>query len=156
MWRTWGSTADERQLSLGCDLLEPRGEELWRAVTVQAPPERVFPWLCQLRVAPYSYDWIDNLGRPSPRNLTPGLERLEVGHRFMFVFRLADFTPGVQVTLTGWRTALTYTLRPAPEGCRLVVKLRVRLGWLLWPFAWGDLVMMRKQLLTLKALAEGR
>jgi len=33
-------------------------------VGVEAPVEAVWPWVAQVRLAPYSYDWIDNLGRP--------------------------------------------------------------------------------------------
>jgi hypothetical protein len=119
----------------------------------------------QLRVAPYSYDWIDNLGRRSPRRLTPGLDALEVGQRFM-IFRLAHFEPGCSITLTTdhvvfGRIAITYRVTPrCAETSRLVVKLVVAsrpgpVGWLMARILpAGDLVMMRRQLLNLRTLAE--
>ncbi len=39
-----------------------------RGIEIGAPPESVFPWLVQMgpgRAGWYSYDWIDNAGRPS-------------------------------------------------------------------------------------------
>ena len=57
--------------------------------------------------------------------------------------------------------ALTYLIVPEDAGrCRLLVKLVVRYppglkGALMrWGLPWGDLVMMRRQLLNLRALAE--
>jgi hypothetical protein len=134
-------------------------------VDVAAPPQLVFRWLCQLRVAPYSYDLIDNLGRRSPRSLTPGLDALAVGQRFM-IFRLVSFEQGSSITLDSasrlfGRVALTYRISPGSGAAsRLVAKLMVAvqpgpLGLVnrhLLPA--GDLIMMRKQLRTLKALAE--
>ncbi|HUB99274.1 MAG TPA: hypothetical protein VMS11_05565 [Solirubrobacterales bacterium] len=96
----WGSTAPERAASYPCDSLLPAAETtMWRAVDVAAPAPAVFRWLCQLRAAPYSYDLIDNFGRRSPQELTPGLERLEVGQRVMTIFRLAEFEPGRSLTV---------------------------------------------------------
>jgi hypothetical protein len=170
--RTWGSTTDERALPFPCDRHLVGEADVWfRAVDVDAPPPVVFRWLCQLRVAPYSYDWIDNFGRRSPRTLTPGLERLAVGQPVMTFFELVDFEHDRHLTLVlrrmGWafgRIAVTYAVLPRGDGAsRLVVKLRVatpRSGVVgaTWRAAgpWLDLVMMRKQLLTLKALAERR
>lgn len=167
---TWGSTEAERAASYPCDrwLADP-DDSLWRAIDVDAPPEVVFRWLCQLRAAPYSYDWIDNLGRTSPRELTPGLEDLADGQRVMTIFRLVEHEPGRHITLVLERgrrlfgdLAMTYQVEAAPGGgARLVAKLVVRrprgqvMARLLAPLLpAGDLFMMKKQLRTLKALAE--
>ena len=164
---TWGSTAGERARRYPCDgLVDAVDDELFRAVDVAAPTEVTFRWLCQLRVAPYSYDWIDNFGRRSPRVLTAGLERLHVGQPVMTIFRLAEFEPDRSLTIchTGrvfGRVAVTYQINSTgAQGCRLVVKLLVSLPRsplrrLLGPvLAAGDLIMMRRQLLNLKALSE--
>ncbi len=167
----WGATADEADAIYPCDArLGDADEALLRAVDVEAPAGTVFRWLCQLRVAPYSYDWIDNAGRRSPAQLTPGLEQLAVGQRFMSIFTLIDFTRDRHITLEITRPSavalfgaivVSYVVTPyGPERCRLVVKLMVRhprrlpgsLARHLLP--WGDLLMMRKQLFTLKRYAE--
>src|SRR5438270_4401599 len=76
---SWGVTAAERRSHVRCDDELPHPDiTCWRGIEVDAPPALMFRWLCQLRVAPYSYDWLDNLGRQSPRTLSPGLERLRV------------------------------------------------------------------------------
>ncbi len=96
---TWGVRPSERTLSLPCDSICPRaGVQADRAISIAAPPPIVFSWLCQLRVAPYSYDALDNLGRRSPRERNPELVHLEVGQRFMTVFGLRSFVDGEQVT----------------------------------------------------------
>jgi len=145
-------------------------EETWyRAVSVNASVETVFRWICQLRAAPYSYDWIDNFGRQSPRQLTEGLERLEIGQRVMMIFRVEDFLIDRFMTIVPWRSArllcsdLRITYRCSPVGqdqTRLTVRVQIRypnypfrslISVFLQP---GDLLMMRKQLLNLKHLAE--
>lgn len=76
--RLWGARRNETERHYPCDDLSGGPGEAWfRAVTVDAARPSVFRWLCQLKVAPYSYDLLDNLGRRSPRRLTPGAERLE-------------------------------------------------------------------------------
>jgi len=68
-----GASVDERAAPLPCDELLPDAHSRCdRAISVDAPAAVRFRWLCQLRVAPYSYDLLDNLGRRSPRELTPG------------------------------------------------------------------------------------
>jgi hypothetical protein len=170
---TWGSTAAERRLPFACDRLLPDPDDVcYRAIDVAAPPGVVFRWLCQLKLAPYSYDWIDNLGRTSPRQLVPGVDDLAVGQRAITFFEVADFDPERQLTLAlrrpRWareRVVVTYAVRRRRDGARIVVKLLIR-----YPAAvaalrrrlpilgtialLGDLVMMRKQLSNLRDLAE--
>ena len=168
---TWGTTAAERALPYPCDGFVARVDAAcWRGVTVRADAASVFRWLCQLKVAPYSYDWIDNFGRRSPRTLTPGAEQLAVGQRVMSIFELVAFEPDQHLTLRSRRSApgfwpvvaVSYVVRPiGPRETRLLAKLALeerpsRLARLARDLlSWGDLVMMRKQLLTLKSLAEG-
>lgn len=159
---SWGATADERAMPMACDhLLVGAPIRVHRAVSVHAPTSVVFRWLCQLKLAPYSYDIIDNFGRKSPRELVRGVEHLEVGQRFMSIFLLASFAHNEHITLRSHRVAVTYTVPPGDGSTRLVARVifdppGVGLGTALTgqALALGDLVMMRKQLLTLKALAE--
>ncbi|MFF2023057.1 hypothetical protein ACFVW2_14825 [Streptomyces sp. NPDC058171] len=173
MPRVWGAREAEVRASYPCDTLLARPREHWvRAVTVRAEPGVVFRWLCQLKVAPYSYDLLDNLGRRSPRRLTPGAERLEVGQRVMTIFRLVDYEPDRHLTVLLDKEralklfggfALTYQVtEESPGVSRLVAKLVVGdddgvLRRLRRPLmAWGDLLMMQRQLHVLRKLAEGR
>lgn len=165
----WGTRPSERTLGFACDHVLPGpSDALYRAITVHASAPILYRWLCQLRVAPYSYDRIDNRGRRSPDQLTTGLDELAVGQRVARVFRLADFEPDRHLTLLLERpsafvrgVAITYLIVPeAPGRCRLVVKLRIAYpatmtGRLVRAFLpAGDLVMMRKQLMTFRKLAE--
>ena len=165
---TWGSTPQERERAYPCDAhLSDAQVVCWRAVDVDATPATLFRRLCQLRVAPYSYDWVDNLGRRSPRELTPGVGHLEVGQRFMTIFELIEFEDGRSITLAMRRAksvfgevVMTYAVEErGPNVSRLVAKLRWKLpgfgGRLLArPAAVADLIMMRRQFLNLKRLAE--
>jgi hypothetical protein len=164
---TWGTFPGERAVGFPCDdLIERPDGSLYRGVDVAATPDVVFRWLCQLRIAPYSYDWVDNLGRRSPPRLVSGLQELEVGQRFMTIFRLISFEDDCSITLASrtaafGRVAVTYRVVPADaRRSRLVAKIvfkapRGLIGRAVrHVLPAGDLIMMRKQLLTLKMLSE--
>lgn len=162
--RVWGATDAEATQEYGCDTLLPDAPlRCVRATTSTANPAQVFRWYCQLRVAPYSYDLIDNRRRRSPRTLTPGLEELDVGQDFMSIFTLVSFEPNKELTLRmkpgRARTifgdgAVTYAVHRAGTYSRLIAALRFIEGPVrARVLSWGDLVMMRKQLRTLASLA---
>ena len=167
--RTWGTTREERARPYPCDRWLYRVDDAYyRGVTVRAEPAAVFRWLCQLKVAPYSYDWIDNLGRQSPHTLTPGVDRLAVGDRFMTIFTLVEFEQGRHVTMRLTSSGmfpdivLSYVVEPSASGTsRLIMKFvacyPAGIGGRLqkWLLPWGDLVMARRQLPNLRDLAEG-
>lgn len=160
----WGARPDEAAASFPCaEHVPDPARRMVRAVDVAAPPETVFGWIGQLRVAPYSYDLIDNLGRRSPRRLL-GLAPPEAGERFLMIFRITAVTLGREITAAGGNRvtgpyACTYRVLPdGPGRSRLVARLDMAAGGPLRRAiavgtAWGDLVMMRRQLRTLAALA---
>jgi hypothetical protein len=157
----WGVTDAEVARRYPCDDVVPApARRLWRGVTVDASPAEVWPWLCQLRLAPYSYDWVDNLGRRSPRELRglpdprPGEPFSRVGGRFP-VGRVLSAVPEEHLTASIMGAVLSYVLVPRNGSTRLLLKIVVaRDRWYAGALAVGDWPMARRQLKNLKALAE--
>ena len=157
----WGVDEDETARRYRCDdFVTSPSLEAWRGVHVAARPEAVWPWVTQIRVAPYSYDWVDNLGRRSPRELL-GLSGPVVGERFTAcagrpVGRVVAVDPARSLTGFILGAYMTYDVLPAPGGStRLLLKIVMETSR---PVAalvtLGDLVMARRQLRTWKSLAE--
>lgn len=157
----WGVTDPEIARAYPCDrFVGSPSLQAWRGVTVAAPPATVWPWVAQVRLAPYSYDWIDNLGRRSPRKLA-GLPEPVVGEPFTTaggrrLGRIVAVDPGEQLTAVIMGAYMSYVLVPAADDTtRLLLKVVMRTRRLLAPaLSVGDLVMARRQLLNLKWLAE--
>ena len=155
-----GVTEEETRRRFPCDeLVDDPALEVWRGVDVAARADAVWPWVSQLRVAPYSYDWVDNLGRRSPQLLLD-LPEPRVGDAFTSVGgrpqgRIVSLDPPHQLTATILGAYLSYVL--VPEGSQPTrLLLKVVMGATRFGVVWsvGDLVMARRQLLNLKRLAE--
>jgi hypothetical protein len=136
--------------------------QAWRGVTVHTSAADLWPWVTQIRLAPYSYDWIDNLGRRSPQHLRH-LDDPMVGENFtcaagLRIGRILSVTPQQQLTGRIAGVVISYVL--VAERCdvprtRLLMKLVADISPLLaLPLGLGDLVMARRQLLNFKRLAE--
>lgn len=157
----WGVTDSDISRSFPCDYFvsSPR-LTAWRGVWVEAPTAAVWPWVAQVRLAPYSYDWIDNLGRRSPRQLV-GLPEPRVGEAFTTsggrrVGRIVSVDPHRQLTATIMGAFMSYVLVPDQrDRTRLLLKVVMQTNrWAAVGLSVGDLIMARRQLLNFKHLAE--
>ncbi|MFN2518055.1 MAG: polyketide cyclase [Jatrophihabitantaceae bacterium] len=156
----WGVTDDEVAAHYPCDdIVAVPVLQAWRGVTVRATPGALWPWVAQIRLAPYSYDWIDNLGRRSPQQLCP-LPQAAAGQHFTTaatrpIGRILSVSPTEQLTGRIAGAVMSYVLVPKGDATRLVMKIVMAKGrWLAPLLSVGDLVMARRQLLNLKHLAE--
>jgi hypothetical protein len=156
----WNVTDDEIARHYPCDDFVPTPTlQAWRGITVHATPQALWPWVGQIRIAPYSYDWIDNLGRQSPQQLM-GLPEPVVGEAFTTAAtrrfgRILTVDPPEQLTGEIMGARISYVLVPHGQSTRLLMKLVTAMSR--WAAPWlsvGDLVMARRQLLNLKHLAE--
>ena len=79
-WRMrWGATDDEVSREMPGDELIPGAASATRAITIEATPDAIWPWLVQLgygKAGWYSYDWIDNDFRPSANRILPQYQSL--------------------------------------------------------------------------------
>jgi hypothetical protein len=172
---TWGATQEEVERRLpGDDLLEDADIVSTRAITIEAPPAAVWPWLLQMgsgRAGAYTYDWIENLfglEMHSSDRIHPEWQHLEVGD----VIPGKASLPGMRVDALDPERALVtrsedgtwvwaFVLDAANGGTRFISRNRIavrepslgdRIGMAVMEP--GSLVMERKMLLGIKERAE--
>jgi hypothetical protein len=82
LWRSWGIDPLEAERALPGDDLVPMPTAIeTRAITIDAPPAAIWPWLAQMgfeRGGWYSYDQLDNRGR-SVDTILPAFQTPQVG-----------------------------------------------------------------------------
>jgi hypothetical protein len=173
----WGSTSAELAAALpGDDRLADAPFRATRAITIEAPPEAVWPWLVQvgcLRAGFYSDDLLDNLGRVSATTIRPDLQDLEVGNWVPMspsntptertALTVHSFSPNEWLLWTKSDSTWVWRLTPTVTGgTRLVTRIHTTYDWrhpLMAVFGvvlmeFGDFAMMRRMLRGLKVRAE--
>lgn len=79
----WGTTTYESSKSFPGDGLIQNPEFVaTRAITIQAAPEEIWPWIVQIgykRAGFYSYDWFDNLAKPSSSIIMNEFQNVKFG-----------------------------------------------------------------------------
>ena len=173
---TWGARPGEVSMKLaGDELLPDAGLVSTRAVTIDAPPAAVWPWLVQIgsgRGGAYTYDWIENLlglHMHSARQVLSQFQNLQVGDELPLapgrpVMRVEVCDPGralvIRIADGNWvwifalvaedgQTRLISRNRIAAAGTRPPVRL-----FNLLVMEPGSLIMERKMLLGIKQRAE--
>jgi hypothetical protein len=170
---TWGSTDEEiaRPMS-GDDVLVQPTFNATRAVTIEATPEEIWPWIVQIgyrRAGFYSYDLLDNDGIPSAERILPEYQTLKVGDLIPLSkaanVRVIELEPPRSMVLVfeveGTWSHATWVWGLYPENAehtRLVTRLRVDArGFIPQMFLdFGEIIMMRKCMLGIKRRAEQR
>jgi hypothetical protein len=167
--RGWGATAEAVHRSMPGDaLLRRDAPSTTRAITIDAPPYAVFPWLLQIgygRGGWYSYDWIDNDGKPSVERIDPALQRLAVGDRFEMLPGLGpiviDIVPNHHIVSGGETDSWCLLVEPMPDGrTRLISRWRQDWSKTAGTYVWlalsdpGSFLMERKMLRRIRDLAE--
>ena len=79
----WGATDEEIRGAMPGDELVPKAAfNATRGITIDAPPELVWPWIVQMghgRAGFYSYDLLDNAGYASAESVLAEYQRPQVG-----------------------------------------------------------------------------
>lgn len=122
-FRTWGIDPQERAKPLPGDDLVPEAEALdTRGIDIDAPPEKVWPWLVQMgygRAGWYSYDQLD-MNRPSADRIVPELQALAVGDIVPTHpgggFEVKILEPGRALVLYADRALMDAQKKAAPDG----------------------------------------
>ncbi len=168
---TWGSTDEEIARSMpGDEVLEQPIFDATRAVTIEATPDEIWPWIVQIgyrRAGFYSYDALDNDGVPSADRILPEYQNLEVGDHIPLSksadVRVAELEPPRSMVLVfevdGDWSGATWVWGLYPENAshtRLVTRLRANpeiTGSRIF-LDLGEIIMMRKCMLGIKRRAE--
>ena len=173
----WGATEDELPASVLGDELVPSPRLFYtRAVSIEAAPEKVYPWIVQLgadKAGMYSYTWIESLLQCPQTNadrIHEESQGLKVGDKVLMcpdenappAYEVAIVQPNQAVVLGHqengkWSDVWQFILLPQADGTtRLVLRSRSSLeGWLWDVMRPGEFIMACGMLLGIKQRAEG-
>jgi hypothetical protein len=169
----WGATNVEvARLMPGDEIVADPTFDATRAVTVDAAPEDIWPWIVQMgfgRAGWYGYDWIDNLGKSSARIILPELQTIDVGDMIPIDpekkhgFWVKGFVPNEWMLWGDRHGKVTWCWGLYPiddKSTRLVTRVKVKYDWLhptilfSMLFDVGDIVMMKKCMIGIRERAE--
>jgi hypothetical protein len=171
----WGATDDEVRGSIPGDEIVPNPSfNATRAITIDAPPELVWPWIVQMgyrRAGFYTYALLDNAGYDSADRILEEYQPPRIGDWVPMAKQVNETTAfRVQAfELNRWLlwekpdSTWAWKLLPLHGGrTRLILRLKQRYAWerpgsailTLILLEFGDFPMMRRVLKGIKVRAE--
>jgi hypothetical protein len=172
----WGATDEEITASYSGDELVQNPRLLYtRAVTIQALPEQIYPWIVQLgadKGGMYSYTWLEALIQCPQTNsdhIHEEWQDLKLGDKVQMcpdpnnppAYEVAKIEPNRAIVFGHqedgiWSDVWQFILVPQPDNTtRLVVRSRSSLeGWIWEMIRPGEFVMGQRMMRTIKELAE--
>jgi hypothetical protein len=169
----WGATGEELARSMpGDGTIANPSFNATRGVTIHAPVEAIYPWIVQIgmnRAGWYSYDLLDNLGRPSADRLLPEHQKIYTGQLIpmspdgKYGIYVKEFKENEWVLWHDKEGDTTWFWGIYPDGekqSRLITRVQMKYRWLTAGaifnllIEFGDLIMMRKCMLGIKTRAE--
>ena len=132
----WGATDEEVARAMPGDELIPQAGSATRAISIDATPGDVWPWLVQIgygKAGWYSYDWIDNDFKPSADQILPECQDIDVSDKILmmpgmgFVVQSVDEERSIVSVLEDGSTSWCLAVYPDDSwGTRLVSRWRPR------------------------------
>ncbi|MHA2121444.1 MAG: hypothetical protein ACW990_09605 [Promethearchaeota archaeon] len=100
----WGANDEEiKRYMIGDELLVEPEFNTTRVVEINAPPEKVWPWIVQMgmgRGGFYNFDMLDNAGKPSADSIIPEYQDLKVGDLILGLLQVQEIKPNTSIL---WR-----------------------------------------------------
>ncbi len=171
----WGATDEEvRGPMPGDDIVPKASFNATRAITIDAPPEKVWPWIVQMgyrRAGFYTYDLLDNAGQESADRVLEEFQDPKIGDWMPMAskinettaFKVKAFEKNCWLLWEKPDSTWAWKLIPLAGGrTRLIGRLKQRYQWespamaimTLILLEFGDFPMMRRVFKGIKARAE--
>lgn len=169
----WGASAEESSRHMPGEEyftgVSPAYVAMTRAISIQSPPETVWPWLAQLGRGAgwYSIDRLDNGGKTSARHILCWVPPPREGDATAIGYlrhvvpgrELTWWVPGTRFLGSTARLAADIRLSPENDHSRLVIRMSGDAAGgmpriVLWVFRFIDSIMAIRQLLGIKERVE--
>ena len=154
------------------DISDTDCRELLRCIEIRAGASDIYVWLKQLRIAPYSYDLIDNRCKKSPDHIIENLPPLKINTHYLLAFHIFEFEENsfivcrfcepINPPVNLYMKSLFFEYRIVEQGTKTKLWCKIK-GYyntdisskgFFFIFSIVNKIMMKRQLRNIKKLSE--